>query len=144
MNENKTTKDTAEAVSVPALPADDRSGDGYDWMETLTGTAWAVLPNWGSEGWDAGSWPYIILAVAKSKDDAGELFGYGQYLEGDTETFWFRSQTVCHEAITESVFGFWKSGQADGPEDLPVAAAELPSRYRRPFFGWTQGRDTVR
>jgi hypothetical protein len=58
------TPDTAEAVSAPVLPADDGSGDGYDWMDTLEGTAWSVLPNWGSDGWDAGSWPYIIFTVA--------------------------------------------------------------------------------
>jgi hypothetical protein len=27
--------DTAEAVTAPVLPADDRAGDGYDWMDTL-------------------------------------------------------------------------------------------------------------
>jgi hypothetical protein len=62
------TTDTAEAVTAPALPADDRAGDGYDWMDTLDGTAWSVLPNWGSEGWDAGAWPYIIVAVARTRD----------------------------------------------------------------------------
>ena len=30
----------------------------------------------GGEGWDAGSWPYIIFAVARTRDGNGELFGY--------------------------------------------------------------------
>ena len=67
------TADTAEPVTAPVLPADDRAGDGYDWMDTLDGTAWSVLPNWGSEGWDAGSWPYIIFAVARTSDGLDEL-----------------------------------------------------------------------
>ena len=95
------TKDTGETITAPELPADDRTGDGYDWMETLTGTSWSALPSWASEGWDAGAWPYIIFAVARHRDEAGELFGYGTYVEGDTRTCWFRSQAACFEAITE-------------------------------------------
>jgi hypothetical protein len=65
------TGETAEQVTARVLPADNRAGDGYDWMDTLEGTAWSVLPNWGSEGWDAGSWPYIIFAVARTRDGNG-------------------------------------------------------------------------
>jgi hypothetical protein len=113
------TADTAEPVTAPALPADDRAGDGYDWMETLEGTAWLVLPNWGSEGWDAGAWPYIIFAVARTRDGNGELFGYGTYVEGDTATHWFRSQDACFAGITADVFFHWASGLSDGPENPP-------------------------
>ncbi|MCB5276060.1 hypothetical protein BJG92_03615 [Arthrobacter sp. SO5] len=98
------TADTAERVTAPVLPADDRAGDGYDWTDTLEGTAWSVLPNRASEGWDAGSWPNIIFAVARTRDRAGELFGYGTCVEGDTSTHWFRSQDACFEAITAEVF----------------------------------------
>ena len=143
MNQQFITKDTGETVTAPQLPADDRTGSGYDWMETLTGRPWDTLASWSREGWDAGSWPYIIFASATHADASGPLYGYGLYLEGDTETHWFRSQTACHEAITEAVFGFWKLGQSDGPANLPEAAAELPSRYRKPYFGWPHGRATV-
>ncbi|MDQ0733483.1 hypothetical protein QFZ57_004342, partial [Arthrobacter sp. B1I2] len=37
------------------------------------------------------------------------------------------------EAITEHAFFSWKNGQAQGPDNLPEAAAELPSRYREPY-----------
>jgi hypothetical protein len=127
------TTDTEEIIIAPELPADDRTGDGYDWMGTLPGSGWVPLPSWGSEGWDAGTWPYIIFTVARHRDDAGELFGYGTYVEGDTSTRWFRSQDQCFAAITEEVFFHWKSGQSDGPPDLPEAAVELPSRYRLPY-----------
>jgi hypothetical protein len=132
-----TTADTAEPVTAPVLPADDRAGDGYDWMETLEGTGWSVLPNWGSEGWDAGSWPYIIFAVARTRDPNGELFGYGTYVEGDTSTHWFRSQAACFEAITAEVFFHWASGQSYGPENLPATAADLSQQDREPYVGWT-------
>ncbi|RNL55664.1 hypothetical protein [Arthrobacter oryzae] len=131
------TGDTVEPVTAPVLPADNRSGDGYDWMDTLEGTAWSVLPNWGSEGWDAGAWPYIILAVARTRDGNGELFGYGTYVEGDTSTYWFRSQDACFEAITAEVFFHWAFGQSHGPDHLSATAAELPDLDRKPYPGWT-------
>lgn len=131
------TTDTAEPVSAPALPTDNRAGDGYDWMDTLEGTPWSVLPNWGSEGWDAGSWPYIIFAVARTRDGNGELFGYGTCVEGDTAAHWFRSRDACFEAITAEVFFHWASGQSDGPDNLPATAAGLPVQDRRPYPGWT-------
>ena len=62
------TEDTNETINAPALPADDGAGDGYDWMETLENTAWSILPNWGKDGWDAGAWPLIIVAVTRSRD----------------------------------------------------------------------------
>ncbi|MGY2747375.1 hypothetical protein [Arthrobacter sp. UYCu723] len=131
------TADTAEPVTAPDLSSDDRSGDGYDWMDTLEGTAWSVLPNWGSEGWDAGSWPYIIFALARTRAGNRDLFGYGTYVEGDTSTHWFRSQGACFEAITAEVFFHWKSGQSHGPDNLPATAAELPGKDRKPYPGWT-------
>lgn len=131
------TTDTAEAVTAPALPSNDRAGDGYDWMDTLEGTEWSVLPNWGSDGWDAGAWPHIIFAVARTRDWNGELFGYGTCVEGDTSIHWFRSQDACFEAITAEVFFHWTAGQSDGPETLPATPAELPRKYRKPYPGWT-------
>lgn len=131
------TTDTAEPVTAPVLPANNRAGDGYDWMDTLEGTPWSVLPNWGSEGWDAGSWPYIIFAVARTRDGNGELFGYGTYVEGDTATYWFRSQDACFDVITAEVFFHWASGQSDGPDNLPDTAAGLPEQDRKPYPGWT-------
>lgn len=38
-------------------------------MGTLEGTGWSALPNWGSDGWDAGAWPLIVLAVARTRDE---------------------------------------------------------------------------
>lgn len=98
------------------------------------GTAWSVLPNWGSEGWDAGSWPYITFAVARTRDRTRDLFGCGTCVEGDTSTHWFRSQDACFEAVTADVFFHWTSG---GPDDLPAIAAQPPEPDRKPYPGWT-------
>ncbi|MGP4968542.1 hypothetical protein [Glutamicibacter ardleyensis] len=112
------TKDTKETVTVPATPQRDFSGEGYDWMGSLRGTGWDELAAWGREGWDLGSWPYIIFAVAKTSDEAGELFGYCTYVEGDLTTRWYRTRAARCLAISKEAFWYWASGQADGPEEL--------------------------
>lgn len=78
-----------------------------------------------SDGWEAGAWPYNILAVARTRDSHEELSGYGTYVEGDTFTHWFRCQDDSFDAITAEVFFHWASGQSDGPDNLPAAAADL-------------------
>jgi hypothetical protein len=54
------------------------------------------------------------------------------YCEGDVRTYWFRTKARFWTAISEQAFFHWKNGQAQGPDDLPEAAAEMPSRYRMP------------
>jgi hypothetical protein len=75
--------------------------------------------------------------VARTRDRNGELFGYGTYVEGDTSTYWFRSQDACFEAITVEVFFHWTSGQVHAPDNLTGAAAELPGKDRKPYPGST-------
>lgn len=133
MNDQHITKDTGETVTAPTLPANDRSGDGYDWMGTLPGTPWSEMSAWGTDGWDAGSWPYVIFAAATHHDETGPLYGYGTYVEGDTFTRWYRSEDAYHKAITADVFWYWKMGQSDGPKDLPETAEELTAEYTTPF-----------
>lgn len=94
----------------------------------------------GGEGWDAGSWPYIIFAVARTRDGNGELFGYGTYVEGDASTHWFRSQDACFEAITAEVFFHWNSGQSDGPDSLPATAPNCRTRTAGRIRAITQTR----
>ncbi|WP_456509984.1 hypothetical protein [Arthrobacter sp. TE12231] len=132
-----TTGDTAEPVAALVRPSDDLSGDGYDWMDSLNEAVWSVLPNGGSEGWNAGSWPCIVFAIARTRDRNGELFGYGAYVQGDTATHWYRTQDACSAAITVEDFFNWASGQSDGPDNLPATAAELPNQDRKPYPGWT-------
>ena len=54
------------------------------------------------------------------------------YCEGDVTCF-YRTKARQWDAISEHAFTYWKNGQAHGPDDLPEAAAELPSRYRMPY-----------
>ncbi|MBT2598001.1 hypothetical protein, partial [Arthrobacter sp. ISL-72] len=106
---------------------------GYDWIELIEAEGWAVLGVWGCDGWDLGQWPYVMVAVTRTTDTIGSLFGVASYCEGDVKTTYYRSQRAQWEAITEHAFFSWKNGQAQGPGNLSEAAAELSSRYREPY-----------
>ena len=127
-----TTVDTGETVhDVPVL-VDYHMNDGYDWMDVISEHGWAVIPSWGHDGWDLGQWPYVMVAVTRTADSIGNLFGIATYCEGDVTCTYYRTKARLWDAITEQAFFHWKNGQAHGPDDLPEAAAELPSRYRIP------------
>nr|WP_015061952.1 hypothetical protein [Arthrobacter sp. J3.40]AFK89329.1 hypothetical protein [Arthrobacter sp. J3.40] len=131
--ETVTTADTNEAIEGVSVLRDYHENGGYDWMELIEAEGWAVLGVWGCDGWDLGQWPYVMTAVTRTADTIGGLFGIASYCEGDVKTTYYRSQRAQWEAITEHAFFSWKNGQAHGPDNLPEAAAELPSRYREPY-----------
>lgn len=113
-----TTKDTGETVIVPATVERDVYGEGYDWIQSLEGSGWYEVSGWGRDGWDLGSWPYIIFAAAVASDEKGQLFGYCTYVEGDVTARWYRSCEARNLAISKEAFWYWASGQSDGPEAL--------------------------
>jgi hypothetical protein len=131
--ETVTTADTNEAIERASVLRDYHENGGYDWMELIEAEGWAVLGVWGCDGWDLGQWPYVMIAVTRTADTIGNLFGVASYCEGDVKTTYYRSQRAQWEAIAEHAFFSWKNGQAQGPDNLPEAAAELPSRYRGPY-----------
>ena len=127
------TQDTHETLfGVPVLN-DYHMNTGYDWMEDIAAAGWTVLPAWGSDGWDVGSWPYVMLALNRIHDAEGELFAMATYCEGDVKTTYYRTQSAQWAAITAYAFWQWKHGQADGPADLPESIEDLPAQYRTPY-----------
>lgn len=125
------TTDTGIRISEPNLPTDDRSGDGYDYIETAEKAGWTVVNVWGEDGWDFGAWPYIIGFVRVADNGAGaRRFGFGLYVEGDLKTDYYDSLAACTEAIDREAFWFWKNGQSDGPKDLPENFEDLNPKYR--------------
>jgi len=129
-----TTTDTAETVTAPDLPVADRTGDGYDYMDTLRAHGWRELSCWGRDGWDLGDWPYVIIAVhVSTTGDGGKLCGVGSYCEGDTDAQYFRTREGFHDAITRHAFSSWRLGHAQGPaastngsRTCPRSTAPLP------------------
>lgn len=110
------TKDTKETVTFPATVERDVYGEGYGWIQSLTGTGWHELVAWGRGGWDLGSWPYIIFAVAQAEEEQGKLIGYCTYVEGGVAARWYRTRDARSLAISKEAYWYWASGQADEPE----------------------------
>lgn len=132
-----TTADTGEEIEGITVLRDFHMNGGYDWMELIGEHGWAVIPSWGSDGWDLGQWPLVMVAGIRTADSVGNLFGVATYCEGDVTCTFFRSKSQQHEAITQHAHYWWQNGTAQGPADLPATAADLPDRDRRPYTGWT-------
>ncbi|WP_235509734.1 hypothetical protein [Arthrobacter sp. Soil761] len=88
--ETVTTADTGEVITDAPVLRDYHANGGYDWMDLIAEHGWTVIPSWGSEGWDLGNWPYVMVAVIRTADSIGNLFGIATYCEGDVKTYWCR------------------------------------------------------
>lgn len=131
------TKDTQETVEFRAphgkLDQHGFSLDGYDWMDAAATTDWHTLSSWGKDGWDAGSWPYVILTIAAGRDEVGKFFGMTTFCEGDLETTFYRSQAAHWEAISRWNHWNWANGQSQGPTGMPKVFEECGPEIRRPY-----------
>lgn len=116
-------EDTGEALRAPVL-LDYHMNTGWDWMEEIDEkTGWHPVANWGSDGWDLGQWPYVIIVTAHVNYEGRLFWGLGTYCEGDVTTRWYKDRVERWEAIAREAFFYWKLGQSDGPPDLPDTAA---------------------
>ena len=132
------TKDTNETVEHTAPHGrEDKDGyslDGYDWMDAAATTNWYSISGWGKDGWDAGSWPYVILTLAKGQDEVGPFYGMTTYCEGDLSTTFYRSQMEQWKAITAWCHWNWKHSGEAWAKDLPEKPEDLDREvYGRPF-----------
>ena len=132
-----TTQDTGETIEGVTVLGNYHMNDGYDWMEEIWQHGWVVIPSWGADGWDLGSWPYVMLAGIRTADSIGNLFGVATYCEGDVSCTFYRTKARYWDEISRHAHFWWTSGQAGGPEDLPEKAADMPAKYRQPCTVFT-------
>ena len=130
------TQDTKEVITHGQILGNYREGDGYDWKEEIETEGWAVIPNWGIDGWDLGQWPYVMVAGTRTADENGPLWGMATYCEGDVATTWYRDQKAHWAAVTAEAHFSWVNGQAHGPKDLPEKLEDIPAQYAQPYPGW--------
>ncbi|MBG0741103.1 hypothetical protein IV500_17165 [Paeniglutamicibacter antarcticus] len=128
-----TTADTKEVIEGLPVLGNWYNGDGYDWMGRVEARGWQVISGWGCDGWDLGSWPYIMIAGTRTRDEAGELWGMASYCEGDVTTTWHRTRDAHWEEISRHAHFHWQSGQSDGPATLPATAEKMPPEWKRPY-----------
>ena len=118
-------------------------GDGYDQMEVLEDRkGWHAVSSWGCDGWDLGSWPYVIVYVKRTTDNR-MLPRLATNCEGDFDTYTFAT-IEDRNAAMDYLFGWytlaegslgWFEGLPEGitREDLDAGTAEIPPAYRGPY-----------
>ena len=126
------TVDTHEILDGVRVLTDAHEDGGYEWMEKIEEEGWVACGAWGVDGWDLGQWPYVMVAVTKTADKAGPLFGMATYCEGDVKTTFYRTQAAHWAAITAEAFNTWKS-RSDGPPNMPETADQLAPEYCQPY-----------
>lgn len=137
--------------NLPPVPARG-GGDGYDWMEELTGGGygWRVVPSWGLEGWDLGSWPLVIVALCRAEPGGGRtgVFGVVTYVEGDVTAEAFPTREERDAQVDRIAALYWAAGQADGPPAVPRIGPMLAehcgpfsrARLDREWEGWLEAK----
>lgn len=109
----------------------DPSGDGYDYLEHAG--AWRVRSAWGSDGWDLGDWPYVMIFTR----DETDRYGIQVRCEGDLTTKWYDVRAERDAEIDAQAHYWWKRD----PERYGLEGADLsdpcyhgPPRTNRPAW----------
>lgn len=113
-------------MSLPPLPG--YADEGYDWMQKLKG--WIPIPSWGEDGWDLGSWPYVVVAIHINAP--AKIYAVTVYCEGDITTEQYKTEAEMNEAI-DSIAEFHWRHSGTPPRDLPEVG--LLPRHKGPYWG---------
>jgi hypothetical protein len=116
-------------ATVPPLPLG--ADEGYEWMSRLSG-GWHAVPAWGRDGWDLGSWPYVVVAIYDRP--VQKLFALAVYVEGDVSIREFTGYAALSAAIDDVAEFYWRSGQHSAPSDLPEGSGLLP-HHKGSYWG---------
>jgi hypothetical protein len=123
---------------IPRPPTGHGFGGGYEWMEEALPEGWYVEPMWGRDGWNLGSWPYVVVALYI--DDEHERYAVTTYVEGDINVRRYKSRGALYVAVNGIAEFHWRLGQSRGPRDLPEESGLLPY-HTGPYSPWRSARD---
>lgn len=95
--------------------------DGYEFMAAGTAAGWSAVAAWGKDGWDLGSWPYVVVLfrdrIVKpstlDNDPAVKAYERATYLEGDVTVETFATADDREKATDETALFYWKADGAD-------------------------------
>jgi hypothetical protein len=110
------------------------SDDGYGDMEVNEKRGWHTLSSWGADGWDLGSWPYVVLSV-RDKDGRFELLSV---CEGDHDSYSFDS-LEDRDAALDYLFLWYAAGKRWAPivweqrDALDKGEITVDNKFRGPF-----------
>ena len=104
--------------------------DGYDVMNRAWPYRWRVIPSWGREGWDLGSWPLVVM-FHRTVGDAHEL---AYYVEGDVRLYRYPTREL-RDAATD-VLAFWHWRNAGEEWVTGIGRVEDAPGHLRGAFSW--------
>lgn len=127
------TLETKGAELLPPVP-NRFGGDGYDFIGALDRSLWRPHSTWGQDGWDAGDWPYVVLASVEALAEYGALY----YVEGDVTVASFGKAAERDAWIDVRVFWHWKARNEPWVAEVE-SVDDLDPKYRGPF-SWERCR----
>ena len=107
-----------------------RGDDGYDIMEPAIERGWRPIGAWGSDGWDLGSWPLVVI-YHRDHADASQL---AYYVEGDLTVYRYPTRDLRDAATDCLAFWHWKHDDEDwvtGVDSVDVAPDHLRGAHSR-------------
>lgn len=104
-------------------------GDGYDRMPLHRRYGFQQISCWGSQGWDLGDWPLVVVSARR----AGDRYELLVDVEGDLARSEHRSSAELVAAIDDVAAFYWRLQRPALFDDLPDDS--IPDRYRGPYQG---------
>jgi hypothetical protein len=102
--------------------------DGYERIDTASSRGWNPIPSWGSDRWDLGSWPLVVIFHRHSADG----FELAYDVEGCVTIYQYSTRELRDTATDYLACWHWRHGGAkwvDGIETFDDA----PDRLRGQF-----------
>jgi hypothetical protein len=124
-----TTSDLLSSAYKVAIPVA-HGEEGYDRMERRQPEGWQPISGWGRNGWDLGSWPYVVISHRHTPEGFELLYD----VEGDTSIYRYPTREQRDAATDELAFFHWEGEDwIAGIEN----AADAPEHLRGPF-SWSR------
>jgi hypothetical protein len=105
-----------------------RGDCGYDIMEPARAKGWQPIAGWGRDGWDLGSWPYVVIYHRRTAD----AWQIAYYVEGDLTVYSYPERDQRIAAIDCLAFWHWRQAGEEwvaGIERVEDAPDHLHGAY---------------
>lgn len=102
--------------------------DGYERIDTASSRGWDPVPSWGSDGWDLGSWPLVVIFHRQSTDG----FELAYDVEGCVTIYQYSTRELRDAATDCLAFWHWKQRGAnwvDGIDTVDHAPDHLRGQF---------------
>jgi hypothetical protein len=104
--------------------------DAYSAISLAEKRGWHVKASWGRDGFDLGSWPFVIVLFRNHNG----RFEVVEYVEGDVTVYACPTEALRNQITDEMAFFHWKHNSEPwvvGYETADQLPDELRGPYRR-------------